>query len=290
MSGVALESYSVPWASGPLSFPHPVGSRSGPLQPGEVHVWRAWLRRHPHAFHHLATCLSDDERERAQRFVLARDRDRFIVARGLLRHTLSRYLHKAPASIRFAYEPSGKPRLVGDTAVGFNVSHTEDLALYAVALTPDLGIDVERVRADLDVLQLVRQVCTPEERATLLALAPAARRQAFFACWTRKEALVKAWGDGLARRLDSICVGIGSNPRPVLRYEGRDPEGTDRWELYTLDLEGDYVGALAMPRSGRRLRCWRGSRGRPSSSRTSRGCPPRTVRTSTARRRSRATR
>jgi 4'-phosphopantetheinyl transferase len=220
----------------------------------EVHVWRAALDRPAAVVGALWASLDDDERDRAERLRRPPARDRFVVAHGLLRIILARYLAIAPAAVRFSYGVSGKPGLAGDTALRFNLSHSGPLALYAVASTRDVGIDVERIRSDVDAAALTRRFFTPREAAALAHLPAAARLPAFFTGWTRKEAVVKAGGEGLARSLAEVDVGDAT--------EVDGPDGR-RWRLEDLTPAPGYAAALAVEGGDWRLRCWEGDdRGR----------------------------
>ena len=167
------------------------------LQRDEVHVWRAALDRPTEQVWGLWTLLSADERRTAKRFHFQTDRSRYIIGRGLLRTILSRYLKRAPNRLRFYYSPYGKPALLGgpEEALYFNVSHSRDLALFAVTRGRALGVDVEHVVSELAVQDLAERFFSPREIVALRTLPANLRQEAFFACWTRKEAYLKARGE-----------------------------------------------------------------------------------------------
>lgn len=226
------------------------------LAPDAVHVWRADLDR-PGELPGLLAALSADERERAGRFRADRDRDRFVAARGLLRAILGRYLGREPGSLRFRYGAHGKPALVADGTgepPRFNVAHAGGLALYAVAAGREVGVDLERVRADVDV-DAIAAWFSPRERASLAALCPARRREAFFAYWTHKEAYLKAVGGGLSLPLDACEVDFDAPDAPVLR--GGDATTSMPWTLRTLEPAPGYAAAVAVEGDGWRLARWR---------------------------------
>ena len=243
------------WQPGPTAFAD-AGVGAGPVPPGELHVWRARPPRAPEAAARLAGCLSDEERARAATFVRERDRQQSIGARALLRHVLARYLCVAPAAVPLALAPGGKPYLVGRSDVGFNVSHADGLALFVVGPSPDVGVDVERLRDDLDVASVAAIVCTPGERDHLATLPPDARRRAFFECWTRKEAVAKAWGSGLAEPLESLDVGRGEGAYALPQTPPRGRSGARAWTVISLAPAEGYVGAVAAPAGPWRLRRW----------------------------------
>jgi 4'-phosphopantetheinyl transferase len=228
----------------------------------EVHVWRSWLDLPTSQLLHLRQTLTADELGRAVRFRFQKDRDRFIAARGLLRTILSRYLGLEPGVLRFSYGPFGRPGLVapssfaGHRALDFNLSHSGDLTLFAVAQGRKLGVDLERVDADVEWEPLAGRFFSPQENAALRALPPDLRRQAFFTCWTRKEAYVKAQGQGLSLPLDSFDVSVAPDERAMLVATRDDSAEAARWVLRDLPLEPGYVAALAVEGAGWRLRCW----------------------------------
>jgi 4'-phosphopantetheinyl transferase len=227
------------------------------LAGGEVHVFLAAVNTLPAEA--LAAWLSDDERGRAERFHFARDRQCFVGTRGLLRGLLGRYLGVEPAALRFAYGPRGKPSLVAEGEAGrmrFNVSHSGGLALLAFAWDRDLGVDIERERLVPEYESIARSHFSPRERAALEGLAPAERPRAFFRCWTRKEAFIKATGDGLSFPLDEFEVTLApGEPARLLRIEGDEKEAR-RWWLEDLEPAAGFAGALAVKGRPSRLACW----------------------------------
>jgi 4'-phosphopantetheinyl transferase len=186
-----------------------------------------------------------EEVERAARYVRAETRDRFVAARGTLRTLLARYLGVQPRQIVLSYGPRGKPRLVSPAGeVHFNVSHSGDLALIAFSSHSPIGVDLERISAATDVGGLAGRYFSPAELAHIEARSPAARRHAFFVCWTRKEAYLKATGDGLAQALDGFDV--ASAPGRVVPASPRVSEEALRWRLADLAPPRGYTAALAL--------------------------------------------
>jgi 4'-phosphopantetheinyl transferase len=234
------------------------------LAPREVHVWCATLDRPADETRALARLLSLDERERAERFHFERDRDRFVVGRAILRLILSGYTHASPQGLVFRQGPQGKPALAGEPgavavagALHFNVSHSQGVALYAVACGRHVGVDVEQIRPVDDAEQIAARFFSSAECAALAMLPPDARRQAFFACWTRKEAYVKATGDGLSRPLERFAVSLAPGEAAALLHVEGDPDEARRWRLEALVPTREYVGALAAEGHSWRLACWR---------------------------------
>jgi 4'-phosphopantetheinyl transferase len=212
-----------------------------------------------HCVESLGCTLDSAELRRAKRYRFERDRRRFIAARGLLREVLSRYVGVEPGQLCFCYGPQGKPQLVeerGADALRFNVSHAHELALLAVTRGREIGVDLEYVRPDLADIGIVERFFSPRETAALRLLPAAEQSEAFFNCWTRKEAYVKARGGGLSVPLDQFDVSLGPDePAALLRTRG-DAQEASRWSLRRLEPGPGYVGALAVEGHGWSLNCW----------------------------------
>ncbi len=188
-------------------------------------------------------------------FRFERDRRRYLVGRGLLRTLLGRYLDVAPRKVQFCYAPAGKPYLVRQP-LQFNLSHSGELLLIAVANGRALGIDVEQVRADFDVREVASHFFSPSEQRALATLAGASQIDAFFACWSRKEAYIKARGDGLSHPLDQFDVSLLPGEDARLIETRPDPAEARRWRLKALDAAEGYKAALAVEGADFVLRCW----------------------------------
>jgi 4'-phosphopantetheinyl transferase len=229
------------------------------LSSDEVHVWRASLGQPTSRVEQLVRTLSDDERGRAERFHSERDRTRFVVARGTLRSILGHYLGVEPGRVQFEYGPRGKPHMAepfANLALRFNLAHSHDWALYAFAHHREVGIDLERACPLPDAEEIATRFFSARESAAWRALSPNRRQQAFYLCWTRKEAYIKAIGDGLALPLDQFDVSLApTEPARLLRVEG-NPKEAKRWSLQTLEPAPGYVAALAVEGHGWRLVCW----------------------------------
>ena len=207
-----------------------------------VHVWRLSLASCPDGAREL---LSADERERADRFHFARDRDRFVAARAGLRRVLAGYAGGAPGELAFGYASHGKPYLVGPgAALAFNLSHAHEVALVAVTRGREVGVDVEHVRADVELERLARTTFSPAEQRALLALPPEERALAFFRGWTRKESYIKARGEGLSMPLDRFSVSLDAGPD--VGFEPDDPDERARWTIRALAIDAGYVAALTV--------------------------------------------
>lgn len=223
----------------------------------EVHVWRARLARDPAEVERLLKVLAPDERERADRFHFRRDHNRFVVARAALRQILSGYLRVTPGRVRFTYSPYGKPGLAGEPCdLKFNVSHSNEVALYAFARGCEVGLDVEFVREDFAGMDIAEQFFSAREVAMLGRLPPDARPRAFFNCWTRKEAYIKARGEGLSHPLDRFAVSLAPGEAAAIISTDDDPLEVSRWWLRELWPAPGYVAALALRGAARRVSLW----------------------------------
>jgi 4'-phosphopantetheinyl transferase len=219
------------------------------LSPAEVHVWRASLHASPSRLADLHAILAADEQQRAARFHADRDRNSYIVARGVLRTLLGHYVQRPPQELRFSYNRYGKPALEGaanGTPLCFNLSHSHNLVLYAVTYGRDLGIDIEYVRPNFARDQIAEQFFSPRENAELRALTHAQHTIGFFNCWTRKEAYIKARGQGLSLPLDQFDVSLTPG-EPAALLQTRDiPDEAARWSLRELHPGPGYIAALAV--------------------------------------------
>lgn len=227
------------------------------LDRDEVHVWKSSLDRAPDRVRKLRELLNRDERERADRFHFQVHRDRFTVGRGLLRIIIGRYLGVDPVELLFSYNYYGKPSLDGAQAergLRFNLSHSDAVAVYAVVRERELGVDVEKIRADFADEQIAERFFSRSEVAVLMRLPEEVRHLAFFNCWTRKEAYIKARGKGLSIGLDTFDVAFApGQDAALLRATGDDPA---RWSLSGFAPEPGYVGAVAVEGHGWRLSRW----------------------------------
>ncbi|HHX44897.1 MAG TPA: 4'-phosphopantetheinyl transferase superfamily protein [Chloroflexi bacterium] len=226
----------------------------------EVHIWRAHVDLPPHRVFRLARVLSPDEARRANQLFFEADRRRFTVARGLLRTILGRYLRVSPAELHFCYGPQGKPALApeyGEGRLHFSVSHSHRLALYAVAYDRQVGVDVEYMRPHLASREVAERFFAPAEVARLAMFPEALQGEAFFCCWTRKEAYLKARGDGLSLPLDEFYVSLTPGVEHVELHTPRDPAEAARWHIRALDPKPGYAAAVAVEGSGWRLCRWR---------------------------------
>lgn len=229
-----------------------------PVLEGAVHVWCAPLDPAPEAVLHYRTLLAPDERTRADRFRFDQHRRHFTVARGILRTLLGRYLDVDPRRVEFGYGSHGKPSLGGsfaDSGLQFNVSHSGELALYAVSLGRELGVDIEHVHPMDDAVEIAERFFSASENVVFRSLPATAREEAFFNCWTRKEAYIKAVGEGLSFPLHAFDVSLAPG-EPARLLGARDAEQAARWTLRGLDPAPGYKAALVVEGDGWGLECW----------------------------------
>jgi 4'-phosphopantetheinyl transferase len=165
----------------------------------------------------------------------------------------------APERLHFVYSHRGKPALVSgpQQPLKFNVSHSGELALYAIAWRRELGVDIEQIRTDIEFEQIAKRFFSQNEYSTLHALPSTLKAIGFFNCWTRKEAYIKARGEGLALPLDRFDVSLAPGQAAALLHVQDDPQERQRWTLHALPVHPQYAAALAVEGAGGRLRCWR---------------------------------
>jgi 4'-phosphopantetheinyl transferase len=235
-----------------------------PCAPGEIHVWRIDLAAGA-ASTAAGTVLSPDEHERAGRLLSEHKREQFIAGRSALRRLLGCYLGTAPQALAFRYGPHGKPMLVTaetTASLRFNFSHSEDLALLAVAAGIEVGIDIEYRHRDISVALFARHILCKREAEALQRLPAAQHRQALLAAWTCKEAYLKAQGVGLTQSMKGFSAGIVSVDATAV-HPLEDVNGRPQpWSLVPLAVHPDYLACLAAPGGDWALRCfnWRAPR------------------------------
>lgn len=232
------------WLSPPVHCPPPGD---------DVHLWRGRLDQPPWRVQQMARTLSADERARADRYRFEIDRNRFIIARAMLRVILSRYLDIEPDQVQLCYGPHGKPYLREDmnqALIRFSVAHSHQMAVYALACAREVGIDLEFTRPVGRIEQTAAEFMSRCELALLSKLPAEQKQEAFYLCWTRKEAYVKARGLGLGQPLEQLDVSIApGKPARLLGVEG-NPNERLRWSLYSFTPASGYLAALAVEGHG----------------------------------------
>jgi 4'-phosphopantetheinyl transferase len=232
------------------------------LEDDEVHVWLASLQSPSSVILDLWRTLAPDEKQRALKFHFQRECDRFIVSRGLLRAILSCYLAQAPEQIRFSYNEFGKPALrngLPDGSLEFNLSHADNRAVFAISRQRRVGIDIERMRSDIANETVAKHFFSTREQEDLSTLTPEEWQKGFFTCWTRKEAFVKAQGEGLSIPLSEFDVSLlPDETAALLKVRSGGAKATD-WSLHELPIGSDYTAALAVEGHNWQLHCWQPS-------------------------------
>lgn len=227
------------------------------LSAHDVHVWRASLSAPETRLTDFHAILADDERARAARFRNPLHGNQYTIGRGVLRMLLGRYLNRLPQEIRFSYSYYGKP-FIEDAAetLRFNLSHSQDLALYAFTYQREIGIDIEYMRSVASHDQIAEQFFSPNEIRALRTLPADQQTIGFFNCWTRKEAYIKAHGEGLSLPLDQFDVTLIPGEPAALLETRVASDRADRWALHALLPGPNYRAALAVEGHGWQLSTW----------------------------------
>jgi 4'-phosphopantetheinyl transferase len=207
-------------------------------------VWRICLEQEDDLLNRFRQTLAPEELDRAGRFRFERLQRHFITARGFLRDVLARYLEAKPSELRFSYNDYGKPSLAGEQSLQFNMSHSHEVALVAVTREAAVGVDVEHIRADFASEEIATRFFSRLEVETLSSLPKEEQVAAFFRCWVRKEAYIKAIGKGLSQPLDGFDVSLApSEPAALLRAGDED---TMTWSMSDIDVGRGYASALVV--------------------------------------------
>jgi len=219
-------------------------SRYELLQAGIVDVWHVSLSAGTHYLAVLTNMLSSSERHYSDRYVRSADRHRAVVSRGLLRHLIGQYLAVAPNDVLISVGDHGKPFI--SHPMRFNVTHSGDVVAFAFCIGREVGIDVERIDPDINTMMLAQNVFSASELKQFEALTHHEQVSAFFVSWTRKEALLKALGDGLTKPLCGIEMSVGCSSQPLLQSVAWHPHGPASCCVVDLPLRVGYVAALAV--------------------------------------------
>jgi len=224
----------------------------------DIHIWRADLDLTIISIQKLNETLSIDEKGKAERFRFEKDKRRFIAGRGILRTILGCYLNVNPSRVQFCYGKNGKPELAdtfGNGTVLFNMSDSDGLALYAFARELEIGVDIERIRDIPEMEQIAERFFSLKENEILRSLPESKKKEAFFNCWTLKEAMIKAIGDGLSYPLDSFDVSTAlGGQRELLRTQGESREES-KWSVQLLEIGPGLAAAFALWGECRRVHC-----------------------------------
>jgi 4'-phosphopantetheinyl transferase len=218
------------------------------LPAGEVHIWSVDLNPSAERVETLGRSLSQDEWDRANRFRFDRHRRQYIVGRGALRTLLAAYAGTRPELVRFTYGPRGKPFLEGSGELQFNLSNSDEMALVGFVRGREIGVDIEYLKPMPDCEQISERFFSESERVVLRGVSKELKEETFFNCWTRKEAYLKAVGEGLAAPLDSFDVTLAPGEPPRMLTLRGDAAAASRWWLEHFRLSPEYIGALALER------------------------------------------
>ncbi|HEX6802728.1 MAG TPA: 4'-phosphopantetheinyl transferase superfamily protein [Terriglobales bacterium] len=215
----------------------------------QVHLWHACPNGDDVDAEELLSLLSEDERHRMARFRFHGDRRDFAFARGMLRTVLASYLDCDPGEVRFSYSRHGKPALTGkhaESRLQFNLSHTAGYVLLAVCFDREVGVDVERLRADLDVESLAKRFFSAAEQDAMSRLRPGLRARAFFHCWTRKEAFLKAKGGGLMLPLEDFDVSLEPDEENIDLVTRPEAHEAEQWRILNVPVPEEYAAAVVV--------------------------------------------
>jgi len=217
------------------------------LQHREVHVWRTWLDHSRDDLFQIKTYLSEDEVEISSKFHFERDRTRYVISHGILRKILSQYLTTPPETICFVRDEFGKPVLeTNPKDLKFNLSHSEDMALFAFTRSYPIGVDIEYIHPIKDIQLIAKSFLSSEEMKAFLKLPKNIQPDSFFRVWTRKEALTKAIGTGITVPLEQLEVGVNPEESPRLKFSQTNNLKHTNWKLVDLYPADDYIATVAV--------------------------------------------
>lgn len=219
------------------------------LSPRELHLWWADTSRPSEPIDVLKQCLAPDERQRAERFVRETDRHRFVVSHAAVRMILGQYLGIPPDRVELTIRPGGKPQLAPSGEVPslyYSLSHSGDRALIGVTRDKEVGVDVEHIRPLIDADNIVRRYFSAGEQTIWRSLSADEQLAAFFRCWTRKEAYLKAQGIGLSAGLDQFEVSLAPGEPACLLRINDSTRSITRWRMYEISADMDYMAACVV--------------------------------------------
>jgi 4'-phosphopantetheinyl transferase len=215
------------------------------ISENEIHIYRSSLESTSEQFKKYVSLLSPDELQKAYRYKFEKDRANYISGRALLRNLLGKYLDQSPGKITFSYSDKGKP-YIKDSAVKFNLAHSGGKAVFAIANNIEVGIDIEFMRELPDALQIAKRFFSDGEVKEFSETREGDIRTAFFNCWTRKEAFIKAVGEGLSYPLKDFAVTFKPGDKPEVKWIKCKDDEVKEWSLFNIDTEENYISSLAV--------------------------------------------
>lgn len=213
---------------------------------GELHIWSVRINDHNDRLEKYWQLLNEQEIQKARAFKFIKDRRCFIIARGALRSLLGSYLHISPGGIEFKYGPYGKPCIQDTRMINFNISHSRNMILLGFVKKATIGIDIEYTKREVDVKKIAKHFFSKEEISSLAAIDEPYQLGAFYNCWTRKEAFIKALGSGLSFPLDQFVVSLDDASKARLIETKWDIYEKEKWTLQAIKPEEDYIGAVSV--------------------------------------------
>lgn len=223
----------------------PFSSQSLTLTPHQVHVWSIDKDKHINKLPFYWSVLNETEKEKASKYRFENDHNCAVISRGILRILLGTYLKTSPKNINFQFGDYGKPTIIASN-IEFNISHSANSIVMAFTLKSKIGIDVEYTKKSIDVKKISEHFFSKEEISSLLSLHKNYQQQAFYNCWTRKEAFIKALGCGLSFPLDQFVVSLDSTKNASLLATKWDEKEKDNWVLKTFNPQENYIGAVSV--------------------------------------------
>jgi len=230
----------------------PFASGTPGLEPWQVHLWSATQREFSSHSDRLWPVLSEDEQAKSQRFRSAQDRSWYVTRHGLLRRILSWYLQQDASEIKFSVGANGKPEIDGQIQIAgqraplyFNASDSGEIVVWAITAACPVGVDIECMRTIPDIEQIASRFFSPRETRTLMSLPADSRLGAFYACWTRKEAFLKATGEGITQNLAKVEVTLAPGEEPKVLTVSEDSRQDQPWQLRPFSPAPGYLGCLA---------------------------------------------
>ncbi len=216
------------------------------LRKKTIHVWYCHFKNNKNQLKQYAALLSSDEIDRSRKFKFEKDQETYVITRAVLRILLGKYLKQAPEEINFDYTKYKKPFLTPTNNLKFNVSHSGNMAAFAFYSNREIGVDIEKIKDDFDVLELAQNFFSKKEIEVLEKLPKSELARAFYRCWTRKESFIKAEGSGLSFPLDKFTVSIESDTSAEIVETNFSSEAYKQWSLFSFIPQENYLAAVAV--------------------------------------------